>query len=65
MAEGVRLDGTRSHWEVAHRIKRRQASGREWREVDVPRRAVQDQFAHRLAVRGRVELPHTLRPVAT
>jgi hypothetical protein len=37
------------------RIKRRQTPGREWREVDVPRPTVQDQFAHRLAGRGRVE----------
>src|SRR5215475_13928204 len=37
------------------RVKRRQAPGREWREVEAPRRAVEDQFAHRLAGRGRVE----------
>src|SRR5262249_49124993 len=37
------------------RAKRRQARGREWREVDAPRRTVEDQFAHRLAGRGRVE----------
>src|SRR5262249_21731781 len=36
-------------------IKRRQAPGREGREVDLPRRTVHDQFAHRLAGRGRVE----------
>jgi hypothetical protein len=37
------------------RIERRQAPWREWREVDVPRCTVKDQFAHRLAGRGRVE----------
>src|SRR4029453_15863610 len=35
-------------------VKRRQASGCEWAEVNAPRRAVEDQFAHRLAGRGRV-----------
>src|SRR5262245_24640865 len=37
------------------RVKWRQAPGCEWREVDAPRRAIEDQFAHRLAGRGRVE----------
>src|SRR5215475_3504609 len=37
------------------RVKRRQAPGREWRKVDATRRAVEDQFTHRLAGRGRVE----------
>ena len=36
-------------------VKRRQAPGREWRQVDATRRTVEDQFAHRLAGRGRVE----------
>ena len=36
------------------RIKRRQPPGREWRQVYVPRRIVQDHFAHGLAGRGRV-----------
>ena len=37
------------------RVERRQASGREWSQVDAPRPSVEDQFAHRLAGRGRVE----------
>jgi hypothetical protein len=50
-------------WKVtqARRIKGRQALGREWRKVDVPRRTIQDQFAHGLTGRGRVEhAPHTV-----
>ena len=47
---------TQTRW-----IKWRQTPGREWRKVDVPRRAVQDQFAHCLAGRRRVEhAPHTV-----
>ena len=43
------------------RIERRQPAGREWREVDVPRRTVQDQFGHGLAGGRRVEhAPHTV-----
>src|SRR5262249_8727916 len=37
------------------RIMRRQAPGREWREVDVPRRTLEDQLAHRLTGRRRIE----------
>ena len=37
------------------RVERRQASGREWPEVDATCHTVEDQFTHRLAGRGRVE----------
>ena len=36
-------------------VERRQALGREWREVDATCRTVEDQLAHGLAGRGRVE----------
>src|SRR5215470_13869254 len=48
---GVGASGTAQ----TRRIKRRQAPGREGREVDLPRRTVEDQLAHGLAGRGRVE----------
>ena len=39
----------------ARPVERRQALGREWREVDATCRTVEDQLAHGLAGRGRVE----------
>src|SRR5262245_30773063 len=59
-ASASSLSGTQGGAQT-RRIKRRQAPGREWREVDVPRRTVHNQFAHRLAGRGRVEhAPNTV-----